>query len=403
MTAHSLSAGICVAVVTRVRIPARRRRRPVGGDHLGGAAVAGPSRRALPACNGCPVWSCSPGFRVAPAARRWRARPIRRSPSASRASRVGPRSRSRTGARARRKATSRSTAGSPTRAPRSTCSRRGPTSAASGSSGFRLGGTIAIVTAAGDDRVRGLATFAAPASLRGVGAGSRRGSSSTRAAVACCAREGYPADPVAWTRAIANLDPLEAAQRIVARGRGSSCTAPTTTSSRSTTRAGSRRTAAKAPTCGSCRTAATASATTPAPSPCCSAGSTADCRSGAIRSLLRPKAHVRFELELSGLVRSLASLTFASLTPAPLGARLACDRASARAAVSMSVRVSSRVWRRLPAGRGDELRRIADEEGHVGGARRARDRRAARAGASACASSRSATSRTATPTPLHTL
>ena len=32
--------------------------------------------------------------------------------------------------------------------------------------GFRLGGTLAIVTAADDERVRGIATFAAPASLR---------------------------------------------------------------------------------------------------------------------------------------------------------------------------------------------------------------------------------------------
>ena len=79
--------------------------------------------------------------------------------------------------------------------------------------GFRLGGTIAIVTAAGDDRVRGLATFAAPASLRAWVRDpewfleyARRGG--------VLRSDGYPADPVAWTRAIANLDPLEAAQRI---------------------------------------------------------------------------------------------------------------------------------------------------------------------------------------------
>lgn len=79
--------------------------------------------------------------------------------------------------------------------------------------GFRLGGTIAIVTAAGDDRVRGLATFAAPASLREWVRDpawfleyARRGG--------VLRSDGYPADPVAWTRAIANLDPLEAARRI---------------------------------------------------------------------------------------------------------------------------------------------------------------------------------------------
>ena len=79
--------------------------------------------------------------------------------------------------------------------------------------GFRLGGTIAIVTAAGDDRVRGLATFSAPASLRAWVRDpgwfleyARRGG--------VLRTEGYPQDPVAWTRAIANLDPLEAASRI---------------------------------------------------------------------------------------------------------------------------------------------------------------------------------------------
>ena len=82
--------------------------------------------------------------------------------------------------------------------------------------GFRLGGTIAVVTAAGDDRVRGLATFAAPASLRAWVRDpewfleyARRGG--------VLRSEGYPADPVAWTRAISNLDPLEAAHRVSPR------------------------------------------------------------------------------------------------------------------------------------------------------------------------------------------
>jgi putative redox protein len=82
--------------------------------------------------------------------------------------------------------------------------------------GFRLGGTIAIVTAADDDRVRGLATFAAPASLKAWVRDpawfleyARRGG--------VLRTEGYPADPVAWTRAISNLDPLEAAGRIAPR------------------------------------------------------------------------------------------------------------------------------------------------------------------------------------------
>jgi putative redox protein len=82
--------------------------------------------------------------------------------------------------------------------------------------GFRLGGTLAIVTAADDPRVRGIATFAAPASLRAwvrepqwfLEYARRTGVIRT---------EGYPADDVAWTRAIATLDPVEAAHRIPPR------------------------------------------------------------------------------------------------------------------------------------------------------------------------------------------
>ena len=78
--------------------------------------------------------------------------------------------------------------------------------------GFRLGGTLAIVTAAGDERVRGIATFAAPASLRTwvrepewfLEYARRTGVLRT---------EGYPPDPEAWIRAIANLDPVDAARQ----------------------------------------------------------------------------------------------------------------------------------------------------------------------------------------------
>ena len=79
--------------------------------------------------------------------------------------------------------------------------------------GFRLGGTLAIVTAAGDDRVRGIATFAAPASLRTwvrepgwfLEYARRTGVLRT---------EGYPTDPDAWIHAIANLDPVDAARHV---------------------------------------------------------------------------------------------------------------------------------------------------------------------------------------------
>jgi putative redox protein len=82
--------------------------------------------------------------------------------------------------------------------------------------GFRLGGTLAIVTAAHDERVRGLASFASPASLRTwvrdpawfLDYARRTGVLRT---------PGYPNDPAAWTRAIATLDPIEAARRIAPR------------------------------------------------------------------------------------------------------------------------------------------------------------------------------------------
>lgn len=82
--------------------------------------------------------------------------------------------------------------------------------------GFRLGGTLAIVAAADDARVRGIATFAAPASLREwvrdpawfLEYARRTGVLRT---------PGYPPDPVSWTHAIANLDPLEAAARLAPR------------------------------------------------------------------------------------------------------------------------------------------------------------------------------------------
>ena len=82
--------------------------------------------------------------------------------------------------------------------------------------GFRLGGTLAIVTAAGDDRVRGIATFAAPASLRTwVREPEWFLEYARRTGVLRSA--GYPADPDAWIRAIANLDPVDAARHVAPR------------------------------------------------------------------------------------------------------------------------------------------------------------------------------------------
>ena len=82
--------------------------------------------------------------------------------------------------------------------------------------GFRLGGTLAVMTTADDDRIRGIATFAAPASLRTwvrdpdwfLEYARRTGVLRT---------PEYPPDPQAWIRAIANLDPVAAAARVAPR------------------------------------------------------------------------------------------------------------------------------------------------------------------------------------------
>lgn len=82
--------------------------------------------------------------------------------------------------------------------------------------GFRLGGTLAIVTTAHDERVRGVATFSAPASLESwvrepqwfLEYARRTGVLRT---------EGFPPDPQAWIRAISNLDPVAAAAQIAPR------------------------------------------------------------------------------------------------------------------------------------------------------------------------------------------
>jgi putative redox protein len=82
--------------------------------------------------------------------------------------------------------------------------------------GFRLGGTLAIVTAADDERVRGVATFGAPASLRTwvqdpgwfLEYARRTGVLRT---------PDFPPDPAAWIRAIDSLDVIAAAPRVPPR------------------------------------------------------------------------------------------------------------------------------------------------------------------------------------------
>jgi uncharacterized protein len=82
--------------------------------------------------------------------------------------------------------------------------------------GFRLGGTLAIMTAADDDRVRGIATFAAPASLHAWVRDPDWFLEYARRTGVLRAPD-YPADAASWIRAIANLDPIAAAERVAPR------------------------------------------------------------------------------------------------------------------------------------------------------------------------------------------
>jgi uncharacterized protein len=82
--------------------------------------------------------------------------------------------------------------------------------------GFRLGGTLAVVSAGSDTRVRGVATFATPASLKEWVREPEWFLQYARS-TGVLRTEGYPSEPHAWIQAIANLDPLDAAARIPPR------------------------------------------------------------------------------------------------------------------------------------------------------------------------------------------
>ena len=82
--------------------------------------------------------------------------------------------------------------------------------------GFRLGGTLAIVTAADDPRVRGVASFAAMASLEEWVRDPEWFLQYARKA-GVLRSDGYPPDPAAWIRSIRTLDPVAAAPRIAPR------------------------------------------------------------------------------------------------------------------------------------------------------------------------------------------
>jgi len=82
--------------------------------------------------------------------------------------------------------------------------------------GFRLGGTLAVVTAAQDDRVRGVATFAAPASLQKWVRDPQWFLEYARR-TGVLRSKNYPPDLAAWIRAIETLDPVEAARHVAPR------------------------------------------------------------------------------------------------------------------------------------------------------------------------------------------
>lgn len=82
--------------------------------------------------------------------------------------------------------------------------------------GFRLGGSLAIVSAADDPEVRGLATFAAPVSLQSWVPDAARFADYCRR-VGVVHTDGFPADVDAWGAAIAGLDIEGAAARIAPR------------------------------------------------------------------------------------------------------------------------------------------------------------------------------------------
>ena len=82
--------------------------------------------------------------------------------------------------------------------------------------GFRLGGTLAIVAAAADPLIRGIATFGAPAQLSSWVPDSRRFAEYCRR-VGVIQADGFPIDIEKWGRSIVDLDVVGAAAAIKTR------------------------------------------------------------------------------------------------------------------------------------------------------------------------------------------
>jgi len=82
--------------------------------------------------------------------------------------------------------------------------------------GVSEGGTFAMVAAAGDARVRGVATIAAPRSLGDLGRDAGRFRGYARS-VGMITSDGFPRDLGAWGREAAELDAVRAASRVAPR------------------------------------------------------------------------------------------------------------------------------------------------------------------------------------------
>ena len=82
--------------------------------------------------------------------------------------------------------------------------------------GFRLGGSLAIVAAANDPLIRGIATFSAPASLEDWVPDIERFAQYCRR-VGVIRSDAFPSDVQQWGKAIARLDIVGAAKKIAPR------------------------------------------------------------------------------------------------------------------------------------------------------------------------------------------
>jgi putative redox protein len=82
--------------------------------------------------------------------------------------------------------------------------------------GSSTGGSLSILLAADDERVRGVATLAAPASFSEWAMHPDRLLADSRA-LGLIRHAAFPPDPAAWGRQFAELSPLEAATRITPR------------------------------------------------------------------------------------------------------------------------------------------------------------------------------------------